>query len=250
MYNKTIPIALLVATLGALAAHQGGAFAQSTSSGAPVSEATKAARPAADVPRTTPAKPADAARTAPVAAPAAAAPAIAQPAPAEPAKPRAEDATRTRLAKMNVKAITPEELEGFLYGKSMEQARAADLNRFPSPEHVVELADKLGLSKQQRERTQQVLDESQAQAARLGYMLVDKEKELDRLFATGLVTREKLFALLHEIAHMRADIRGQHLEANMAQRLILTPPQLERYMQLRGLAPSPLAGSPVTGAHN
>ena len=44
-----------------------------------------------------------------------------------------------------IKALSPEEVKDLLSGAGMGYAKAAELNHFPGPAHVIELADKLGV---------------------------------------------------------------------------------------------------------
>ena len=43
-----------------------------------------------------------------------------------------------------VNALSPDEVQQYLAGAGMGYAKAAELNHFPGPMHVLELADKLG----------------------------------------------------------------------------------------------------------
>jgi len=57
-----------------------------------------------------------------------------------------------------LKALSDDEVRQLLEGAGMGYARAAELNGYPGPMHVLELADKLGLSAQQREETRRLMD--------------------------------------------------------------------------------------------
>jgi len=64
--------------------------------------------------------------------------------------------------------------------------------------------------------------------------LVDKERELDRLFATKAITRDRLAKSLKNIGALQARVRGAHLKTHLTQVEILTPEQNSRYGKLRG----------------
>lgn len=133
-----------------------------------------------------------------------------------------------------IKALSPEEIKDYLAGKGMGFAKAAELNRYPGPAHVLELADKLHLNAQQKTLTEAIFKTMQTEAMRAGKALVEKERELDRLFAGGSITREGLQAALEEIGRLQAEVRRTHLQAHLEQRKILTPQQIVRYEELRG----------------
>ena len=133
-----------------------------------------------------------------------------------------------------IRALAPDEVSSLLAGKGMGLAKAAELNGYPGPLHVLELADQLQLNGEQREKTRALYASMQAKAIALGRALVDEERALDRLFAGKAATPEQLSASLARIGDLQARVRGTHLEAHLAQVLILTPDQNARYVELRG----------------
>ena len=134
----------------------------------------------------------------------------------------------------DIKALSAEEVKGYLSGKGMGLAKAAELNGYPGPAHVLELASQLSLTPAQRARTEALLASMEAKAVSLGRALVDEERRLDQLFATKSVTAENLSPSLDAIGALQAKVRGAHLEAHLAEVEILTPEQNARYARLRG----------------
>jgi Spy/CpxP family protein refolding chaperone len=135
-----------------------------------------------------------------------------------------------------IKSLSSAEQADLLAGKGMGLAKAAELNGYPGPAHVLELAADLGLSAEQRQRTQAVWQAMDARARTLGQQVVDAERELDALFASGQITRERLASQLDRIGALQAELRAVHLEAHLEQARILTPEQTGRYAALRGYA--------------
>ena len=133
-----------------------------------------------------------------------------------------------------IKALASDEVSSLLAGKGMGLAKAAELNGYPGPLHVLELADRLQLTGEQREKTQALFVSMQTKAMSLGGALVDEERALDRLFAGKTATAEQVSASLARIGALQAQVRGAHLEAHLAQVLILTPAQNAKYVELRG----------------
>ena len=146
----------------------------------------------------------------------------------------AQPASYAGQERREIKALSPEEIQDYLAGKGMGLAKAAELNRYPGPAHVLELAEKLQLDAEQRIRSEAIFKTMQAAAMRHGKALVEKERELDRLFAGGGITREDLRAALEEIGRLQAEVRRTHLQAHIEQRKILTPKQIAQYEELRG----------------
>jgi Spy/CpxP family protein refolding chaperone len=133
-----------------------------------------------------------------------------------------------------IKSLSPEDVNAYLSGKGMGLAKAAELNGYAGPAHVLELATQLTLTPEQRTQTEALFAAMESKATSLGRELVEAERKLDRLFATKAVTPELLASSLNEIGSLQAKVRGAHLEAHLAQARILTPEQNARYAQLRG----------------
>jgi Spy/CpxP family protein refolding chaperone len=134
----------------------------------------------------------------------------------------------------DIKALSPTDVQDLLAGRGMGLAKSAELNRYPGPAHVLELSDRLGLSAEQKARTKSVFDAMEARARALGKALVEREAELDRLFASREISRATLDSSLAEISKLQGELRRVHLEAHLAQTEILTPAQVASYVELRG----------------
>lgn len=133
-----------------------------------------------------------------------------------------------------IKALSDEKIAAYLNAKGMGYAKAAELNHYPGPKHVLELATKLKLSEEQGKLTQKLFDEMKVEAKRLGKQLVEKERELDQHFANGSIDQRSLKTLLAEIGVIETGIRHTHLSAHLKQATLLTKHQVNLYDQLRG----------------
>lgn len=133
-----------------------------------------------------------------------------------------------------IKSLSAEEIEQLLQGHGMGLAKAAELNHYPGPRHVLELAAQLQLTPEQRARTQETFARMRGKAMPLGRQIVEREKELDALFAKGDVNSEKLQATTSEIARLQGLLRLAHLTAHLEMRRLLSPAQIRKYDVLRG----------------
>lgn len=147
-----------------------------------------------------------------------------------PPSPYAGDVTRP------IKALSGAEIDAYLTGAGMGLARAAELNHYPGPRHVLDLADSLDLSAEQREQTRAIFDAMQAQAISLGRELVARERSLDSLFAAGTIDENTLHGALRAIGERQAELRFVHLRAHLQTKALLTPQQIRHYDRLRGYA--------------
>src|SRR6516164_7416934 len=67
-----------------------------------------------------------------------------------------------------IKALSDQQIADLRAGRGMGMALPAELNGYPGPAHVLELADKLELSSDQRSRVQSLFDAMKAEAVPLG----------------------------------------------------------------------------------
>ncbi|HEX5778329.1 MAG TPA: hypothetical protein VFY21_05770 [Xanthobacteraceae bacterium] len=138
------------------------------------------------------------------------------------------------LEQRSVKSLSDREIEDLRAGRGMGMALPAELNGYPGPIHVLELADKLQLSARQRERTRALFEAMQAEAVPLGERLVQQEAALDRAFAQRTITARSLDEMTASIGATRASLRAAHLRYHLSQNEILSPDQIARYASLRG----------------
>jgi Spy/CpxP family protein refolding chaperone len=138
------------------------------------------------------------------------------------------------LEERPIKALSPEDVAAYEAGAGMGLALAAELNGYPGPMHVLELASQLQLDAEQQEATTQALDEMKAAAVELGRRIVELESRLDAAFAGGEITEDELESLVSEIAELQGRLRLAHLAAHLRMVEILTPNQVVLYGSLRG----------------
>lgn len=158
----------------------------------------------------------------------AAAPALAQHAHAPGGSPYAGQQTRA------VKALSEEQLADLRAGRGMTLALAAELNGHPGPSHTLEFADALGLSDAQRQRTQALFAQMQAEAKRAGEAVIAAETALDRLFSDGGASDASMQAATAGAARAQGALRAVHLRYHLLMREVLSPGQVARYNALRG----------------
>jgi Spy/CpxP family protein refolding chaperone len=148
-----------------------------------------------------------------------------------------------------IKALSQSEIEDLRAGRGMGLAKAAELNGFPGPAHVLELADRLGLTPAQRAATETLVERMKADAQRIGADLIAAEQALDRAFAARRIDESALQAKLSAIAALQGELRYVHLRTHLAQAAILTPEQIRHYDVLRGYASDTAAPAHGHGGH-
>src|SRR6202163_2170299 len=81
-----------------------------------------------------------------------------------------------------IKALSEQQVADLRAGRGVGLALAAELNGYPGPSHVLELADKLDLTTDQRTKVQGLFDSMKAEAIPLGARLIEQEAALDKQF--------------------------------------------------------------------
>lgn len=140
------------------------------------------------------------------------------------------------LQQREIKALSAEDTQALLRGAGMTLALPAELNGYPGPQHVLEHADALQLSPEQRSRTHALLTTHKAEARDLGQRIVDAERALDAAFRSRSASADQVQQMTASIAALQGELRAAHLQTHLEQTALLTRHQVARYQQLRGYA--------------
>ena len=138
-----------------------------------------------------------------------------------------------------IKALSEQQIADLRAGRGMGLALAAELNGYPGPIHVLEMADSLNLSGEQRARVQELFSAMKTEAIPLGEKLIAQEAELDKAFASKTITAVTLAASTDAIGATHAALRQAHLKYHLLTIEVLTPIQIQRYAELRGYKEAP-----------
>jgi Spy/CpxP family protein refolding chaperone len=147
-----------------------------------------------------------------------------------------------------IKSLSDQEVSDYVEGRGMGSSKAAELNHYPGPAHVLADWSRLELTDRQKAETQSVFDAMIAVSKRSGAAIVASEAELDALYASGHAAPGAVKELITELSRLQAEFRYAHLSAHLAMRAILTPEQIARYDEMRGYATTVPGASPATDA--
>ncbi len=134
----------------------------------------------------------------------------------------------------SIKSLSPQTIKGYLNGEGMGLAKAAELNHYPGPRHVLDLAQDLHLTPEQIIKSEALYQQMKQEAVATGKRLIQAERTLDSLFITGTITENVLRKQLENIGQLQAGLRFIHLKAHLAQKAILSEDQITHYDKLRG----------------
>ena len=123
-----------------------------------------------------------------------------------------------------IKSLSNQEIVDLRAGKGMSMALPAELNGYPGPSHVLELAEPLKLTEQQKSRTQTLFKQMQEESRAAGEALIAVEIELDALFKNKQA----------KSAAAQGRLRETHLRYHLHMMDVLTSEQVALYNRLRG----------------
>lgn len=146
-----------------------------------------------------------------------------------------------------IKALSDDDMTALSQGRGMGFAKAAELNGYPGPMHVIELSRRLELTPEQLSRSERLLKDHKARARDMGTQLIDAERALDRLFADRQADAAAVEAATRRVGELNAALRAEHLKTHLEQTALLNPQQIARYQTLRGYDN---AAAPTTSSHH
>ena len=135
-----------------------------------------------------------------------------------------------------IRALTQKEIEDLRIGRGMGLARAAELNSYPGPRHVLDAAQagQLRLTPVQGRTIQSLFDGMSREAQRLGGLILKEEEGLEIEFRAARIEEADLQARVARIAALQGQLRAVHLKTHLATRAALTEQQVRHYNELRG----------------
>jgi hypothetical protein len=140
-----------------------------------------------------------------------------------------------------IRGLTDREVSDLRQGMGMGRARAAELNGYPGPRHVLELAQagQLALTPEQTRTAQHLFDGMAREARRLGDLILREEHSLEAEFRSGRISEADLHARALRIAALDGELRAVHLRAHVEMRAALAAPEIQQYNALRGYGAAP-----------
>jgi hypothetical protein len=135
----------------------------------------------------------------------------------------------------SVTTLSAQDIAELQRGAGWGLAKPAELNGYPGPLHVLELADKLELTTDQRQRIERIFKRMQARARSAGERYVAAEAAIDHVFRSGAAHKGgSLQTRLRDAERLRTELRRVHLQAHVETTPLLTETQRLRYAELRG----------------
>jgi hypothetical protein len=144
------------------------------------------------------------------------------------------------MATVEGTTMTAEEVAGLRAGQGMRLALPAELNGFPGPLHVLELADRLEISDAVRAEVETIRAEMLAAARRQGAEVIAADRALAEAFreasggSSDPPSAARIARLSAALGEAKGELQAIHLAAHLRTRALLSPEQRRRYEHLRG----------------
>jgi Spy/CpxP family protein refolding chaperone len=135
-----------------------------------------------------------------------------------------------------VPGLSEAEIAALRGGEGAGLARAGEVNGYPGPRHVLDLADALALTAEQRAAVQALFGQTQAEAVAAGEQVLREHASLGQAFREGPITLEALQERTAALGQSEGRLRAVHLKYHLLTRPLLTDEQVAAYARLRGYA--------------
>lgn len=140
----------------------------------------------------------------------------------------------------SITSLSADDQTAIANGQGWGLAKPAELNGVPGPAHLLELADKIGLTPAQVAELRKLFDDMKRQAQALGQEYVAAERALDDYFRSGAFSDQQLRAKVDQAAQSLANLRFLHLSYHHKTLDVVSPEQVKQYNVLRGYSPKVL----------
>ena len=143
-----------------------------------------------------------------------------------------------------IASLSEQDIAALRQGSGWGLALPAELNGFPGPLHVLELADELDLSVDQERHISKIFEEMRGDAIAAGVLFIEAERSLDEGFKSSNLEAIQLKKLIDNAEAARADLRFIHLSRHLMTLDVLSTDQIDNYAVLRGYASDPCSNVP------
>jgi hypothetical protein len=137
----------------------------------------------------------------------------------------------------NIKSLSDNDIQSLQNGTGEAfggMAILAELNGYPGPRHVLDMASELQLTDGQRMEIERIYQNMSNNAKSIGAAIITIEQDMDRAFNNKTITQESLKLMLDKSSDLYAQLRFIHLSAHLDTIQVLTIEQVQTYNTMRG----------------
>jgi Spy/CpxP family protein refolding chaperone len=136
-----------------------------------------------------------------------------------------------------IKSLSSEDIESLQTGTGDAfggMAKLAELNGYPGPRHVLDMAHELKLTDEQKKNITTIYNDMKKKAIELGQKIVNIERIANEEFVNKSIADAQMKQLILKSAETYGQLRYIHLNTHLKMLYILTPEQITLYNSLRG----------------
>ena len=137
----------------------------------------------------------------------------------------------------DIKSLSDDDIQSLQNGTGEAfggMAKLAELNGYPGPRHVLDMASELQLTDRQIMEIDGIYQNMSDKAKSIGVAIIDIEQGMDGAFANKTITEENLKLMLDKSADLYGQLRFVHLSAHLDTIQTLTIEQVQMYNLMRG----------------
>jgi hypothetical protein len=137
----------------------------------------------------------------------------------------------------DIKSLSDDDIQSLQKGTGEAfggMAKLAELNGYPGPRHVLDMASELQLTNRQKMEIERIYQNMSNNAKSIGAAIIDIEQNMDGAFVNKTITQENLKLMLDKSADLYAQLRFVHLSAHLDTIQMLTMEQVQMYNTMRG----------------
>jgi hypothetical protein len=142
-----------------------------------------------------------------------------------------------RQEQRDIKSLSDNDVQSLRNGTGEAfggMAKLAELNGYPGPRHVLDMASELQLTDRQRMEIELIYQNMSNNAKNIGVAIIALERDMDRALANKTITEENLKLMLDKSADLYGQLRFVHLSTHLDTVQTLTIEQVQMYNKIRG----------------
>lgn len=128
----------------------------------------------------------------------------------------------------------PSDRDALLKGLEGDNGKTAEMNKYPSPKDLLELATTLNLSSVQKSRLIEIRDNTISRAKQLGKEIVQIENELHKAFQARIINEKSCTDDAQQIGRLRGRLRAVFLTSHIRAKAVLNDSQVSMYRKIQG----------------
>lgn len=131
-----------------------------------------------------------------------------------------------------LKFISSQNYQYYKNGGNSDLYLIAEVNNYPSPGSVLQLAKELSLTTDQKHQVNMIHIELNRKVKEMGGFLIKEQTKLNQLFETRKIDEGSLIYYTNKIGALEGELRNAYLRAHLRTSTLLSAQQLKKYQDI------------------